>query len=54
MAWTTAEWGRSSFPFGGFPWGRFGEGQSPAGEFYVWAGGGGPRRPNRTACRAQG
>ncbi|WP_216910165.1 apolipoprotein N-acyltransferase [Nocardia noduli] len=28
LAWTTGEWARSSFPFGGFPWGRVAFGQA--------------------------
>ena len=28
MAWSLCEWGRSSFPFGGFPWGRLAFGQA--------------------------
>ena len=27
MTWTLTEWGRASFPFGGFPWGRLAFGQ---------------------------
>ncbi|MCW4353011.1 apolipoprotein N-acyltransferase [Hoyosella sp. YIM 151337] len=36
--WTAAEWFRSMFPFGGFPWGRLAFGQ-PEGPLLPWAAG---------------
>nr|WP_227982416.1 apolipoprotein N-acyltransferase [Nocardia spumae] len=40
LMWTLTEWGRSSFPFGGFPWGRVAFGQAD-GWFLplAWLGG---------------
>lgn len=40
LMWTLTEWGRSSFPFGGFPWGRLAFGQADG--WYLplaWLGG---------------
>ncbi len=40
--WSLAEWGRSSFPFGGFPWGRLAFGQSDGPLLNLAAIGGAP------------
>ncbi len=42
LAWTTAELGRSSFPFGGFPWGRLAFGQADGWFLSLAAVGGAP------------
>ncbi|WP_407675042.1 apolipoprotein N-acyltransferase [Nocardia puris] len=42
LAWVTAEWGRSSFPFDGFPWGRVAFGQADGWYLPLAAYGGAP------------
>ncbi|WP_051407132.1 apolipoprotein N-acyltransferase [Nocardia sp. CNY236] len=42
LAWSIAEWGRSSFPFGGFPWGRLAFGQADGWFLSLAALGGAP------------
>ncbi|NKY51761.1 apolipoprotein N-acyltransferase [Nocardia vermiculata] len=40
LMWTLTEWGRSSFPFGGFPWGRLAFGQADGWYLpFAWLGG---------------